>query len=826
MGALFFNSLGQHLGFFTSCLLIGGTILGLGYFGVSLLFSSLAMVGVLWLLGLPKVLLLLVALVFVAFNLPQFRRNYLSKKIMQIFHKMKLLPVISSTERIALEAGSAWIDGELFSGKPDFERILNEPYGKLTLREQQFLKNQCTKICEMTEDYRAYEEGDLSPEVWEYLKKERFLGLIIPEEYGGLGFSALAHSSVVGMLGSRSIPLSISCMVPNSLGPAELLIHYGTKQQKDYYLPRLARGEEIPCFGLTEPQAGSDAGSMTSTAVLFRKEDGKLYLKLNWEKRYITLGAVSTVIGLAVKMLDPNNFLGKGTDLGITCVLVPSNAPGVVLGKRHDPLGVPFYNCPIYGKDVVVSVEQIIGGVEGAGHGWKMLMECLAAGRSISLPAQAIVGAKSLTRIVGAYASVRHQFGLSIGNFEGVGEVLGRIGGLTYLMEAMRIYTVGAVDQGIKPSIVSAIAKYHSTELGRKLINDAMDVSGGQGISRGPLNLLSHAYICAPIAITVEGANILTRTMIIFGQGAIRCHPYAYKEVLALENGDLAGFDQAFWGHIGHGLRNFSRALLLTLTRGALVRTPKSPMAQYYRKLSWASASFAFLADVAMASLGGGLKFKEQITGRLADILSWMYLIAATLRRYEAEGQQKDHEIFVHYAAQYGFVQIQLAFDGLFANFDVPVLGKIMRYPIGFWSRLNMFSRLPSDVITQKIAKAMMTPGAQRDALTLPGIYIPKDPKEAYAILEHAFELNYQSRQVMKKIRAAMRERIIPFGKPQNFVKLALEKGVISSEEAESVAAAQLAMVEATKVDAFNLDEYKKGEVNVHGNVESLASRA
>jgi acyl-CoA dehydrogenase len=827
MESLLFGFLGQHLGFLGSCAILAGSLLCLGYFGVSLFFWSSAVVVLLWVLGLPKLLLLLIAAPLVVFNLPQVRRQYLSKKVMQLFKKMKLLPAISQTERIALEAGSTWVDGELFSGKPDFERILSEPYGKLTLREQQFIKNQCAKICDITEDYRAWEEGDLSREVWDYLKKERFLGLIIPEEYGGLGFSALAHSTIVGVLSSRSIPLSISCMVPNSLGPAELLIHYGTKEQKDYYLPRLARGEEIPCFGLTEPQAGSDAGSMTSTAVLFKKDDGKLYLKMNWDKRYITLGAVSTVLGLAVKLYDPDNILGKGTDLGLTCVLVPSSTPGVTLGKRHDPLGVPFFNCPIYGKDVVVSVDQIIGGLDGAGHGWKMLMECLAAGRAISLPAQAIGGAKAVTRNIGAYASIRHQFGLSIGNFEGVAEAMARIGGMTYLLEAMRIYTVGAVDQGIKPSIVSAIAKLNSTEIARKLINDAMDVSGGQGISRGPRNLFAHGYIGAPIAITVEGANILTRTMIIFGQGAIRCHPFAYKQVVALENNDLDSFDKAFWGHIGHGIRNFCRTVVLSLTRGRLVQAPKSPMAEYYRKLSWASASFALLADVSMASLGGSLKFKEQITGRLADILSWMYLITATLRRYEAEGQQRDHEIFVHYSVQFGFVQIQNAFDGIFANFDVPVIGTLLRYPIAFWSRLNRFGALPSDRVGRQIAKAMMTPGAQRDALSLPGIYIPKDKNEIAAVLENALVLNHQAKEVLRKIKVAMRERILPFGKPHKATALALEKGVISQEEFESLAAAQQAMLDATRVDAFELGAYKKGVANaVEHKVEVKASRA
>ena len=417
---------------------------------------------------------------------------------------------------------------------------MKEPYPGLSSKEKSFIENQCLTVSQMMDEDQAYRDGDLSKEVWDYMKQEKFLGLIIPEKYGGLGFSALGHSQVISALAAGSLPLTISTMVPNSLGPAELLIHYGTQKQKDYYLPRLASGQEIPCFGLTEPGAGSDAGSITSSAVIFKGEDGKLYLRMNWKKRWITLGAAATLLGLAVKLSDPDELLGKGKDLGITCVLVPSTVPGVVLGLRHCPLGVPFINSPIEGKDVVVSVDQIIGGVDGAGKGWLMLMECLAAGRSISLPSQATGGARALNRFVGTYAQVRHQFGLPIGNFEGVDEAIARIGAFSYLLEASRIFTAAAVDSGIKPAVVSAIAKYNSTEISRKIVNDAMDVLGGSAISEGPRNVAARIYKASPIAITVEGANILTRTMIIFGQGAIRCHPHAYDEVVAMETKNLS----------------------------------------------------------------------------------------------------------------------------------------------------------------------------------------------------------------------------------------------------------------------------------------------
>ncbi|MEM8602189.1 MAG: acyl-CoA dehydrogenase, partial [Bacteroidota bacterium] len=521
-------------------------------------------------------------------------------------------------------------------------------------------------------------------------------------------------------------------MVPNSLGPAELLIHYGTQAQRDHYLPRLARGQDIPAFALTEPGAGSDAGAISSKGVLFKGDDGEVYLRLSWKKRYITLAAVSTVLGLAFKLEDPDNLLGKGKKLGITCALVPTDAPGVHLGERHDPLGIPFYNCPTTGTDVVVKAEEaIIGGTAGAGRGWRMLMECLSVGRGISLPSSSSGGAKTMLRVASAHAVNRKQFGLSIGKFEGIEEPLARIGGLTYVLEAARRYTNGGLDKGSKPSVVTAMMKYNATELYRIVINDAMDILGGNAISRGPRNTTASAYTNLPIMITVEGANILTRTLMIFGQGAIRCHPYALKEMLAVEANDVKAFDRAFWAHVGHIVRNMTRGVVLSATRGLFAGSPVSgPTAKYYRKLAWTSASFAFLADMAMGTLGGNLKRKEKLTGRFADIFSWMFLGSAVLKRYEADGRRKEDLPFVHWSMQYALAQMQEAFDGLYANMEIPGATWLFRGPVAAWSRFNRLGAMPSDDLGQQVAQAIQRDGEQRERLSN-NIYVSSDPTDA-----------------------------------------------------------------------------------------------
>ncbi|MEL6129592.1 MAG: acyl-CoA dehydrogenase, partial [Cyanobacteria bacterium J06628_4] len=579
----------------------------------------------LWLWGL-------FGLVAVIFNIPFIRQVVITAPIVKAIQAFSLLPAISDTERAAIEAGTVWVDGELFSGKPNFKRILAEPYPTLTMEEQAFVDGPVEQVCRMATDWEIHQRKDLPPDVWTYLRQEHFFGMMIPSEYGGLGFSNTAYSAVMTKLASRSFTHTATVGVTNSLGPAKLLLRYGTAEQKQRYLPKLATGEEMPCFALTESTAGSDAASLRSTGTVFRGKNGELYLRLNWQKRYITLGAIATLIGLAVRLHDPNNLLGKGTDVGITCVLVPADTPGVQLGRRHDPMGVPFYNSPISGRNVVLPASQIIGGVERAGQGWSMLMQSLAAGRGISFPATSTGVAKLVSRVTSGYSVVREQFGLSIGKFEGVEEPLARIGGLTYLMDAARLYTCGAVDQGEQPAVVSAIAKYQFTELSRHIINDGMDILGGAGICRGPRNLLANIYTATPIPITVEGANILTRSLIIYGQGAIRCHSYIVNEISAVEDNNIAAFDHAFWRHVGMIVRNLTRAKVLGWTRGYLVKAPvRGKTARYYQKLAWTSATFAALSDLAMLTYGGRLKRHEKITGRFADMLSWMYLATATL---------------------------------------------------------------------------------------------------------------------------------------------------------------------------------------------------
>lgn len=778
----------------------------LGYTGAPFFVWTIAIAIVLVGFGAPPVVLAIGAVLLVIFNVPPIRRVLVSGIVMKVLKG--IMPTISDTERIALEAGTVGAEGELFSGSPNFKKLMDEPYPNMTPEELAFLNGPVDRLCEAIDDWEVWEERDISPAAWDIIKKERFLGMIIPKEYGGLGFSALAHSEVIKKLSSRSIPACISVMVPNSLGPAELLIHYGTDEQKKKMLPRLATGEEIPCFALTEPTAGSDAGSITSEGILFKGEDGKLYMKLNWNKRWITLAAISTILGLAFRLRDPQNLLGKGEDLGITCALIPTKTPGVIVGQRHDPLGTPFYNCPTQGKDVVVSVDTIVGGIEGAGRGWLMLMECLAAGRGVSLPAQSAGGTALITRVISAHASIRKQFGMPIGMMEGVEEPVARIAGFNYLLEAMRKYTLGALDKGIKPAVTTAMAKYNATEIARKTINDGMDVIGGAGISLGPKNLLGHLYIATPIGITVEGANIMTRTLIIFGQGAMRAHPYAYKEVDAIGRGDLVAFDAAFWGHIGHVTKNLFRAIVLSWTRGLLAFSPVGgSTARYYRKLSWASATFAIMADIAMGSLGGSLKSRQMITGRFADILSWMYISTSVLRRFEAEGRRKEDLPFVHYSLNHGLYEIQKAFDGIFANLQVPGLSWFFKYVVRVWSNVNALAGEADDRHVHKISSLILADTDLRIRHT-EGIFVPKNTIEQLGKLEETFKVVKRAEATEKKMRKAVRDRKIPKAKGRALTESALAKGLITKEEYQDVLRADELRTEAIQVDSFSQDEY------------------
>lgn len=740
---------------------------------------------------------LLLALLF---GLPPIRRLLVSSWVFRIV--AGILPKMSETERIALEAGTVWWDGELFSGAPRWKRLLDFKVKPLSEKERAFLDGPVQELCAMLDDWKAGKAGDLPPAAWEFLKRHRFFGMIIPEEHGGLGFSAAAHSAVIVKLASRCIAAAVTAMVPNSLGPAELLLHYGTDEQKRRFLPRLARGEEMPCFALTGPEAGSDAAATRSEGIICRGAyEGRelLGMRLTWNKRYITLGPVSTIIGLAFRLRDPDHLLGDKPDLGMTCALIPSNLPGIEIGKRHDP-AIPFLNGPTTGKDVFVPLDFIIGGPAMAGQGWRMLMECLAAGRSISLPALATSCVQLSARVAGAYATVREQFDTPIGRFEGIEEPLARIGGLAYLMNAARTLTAGAVDAGEKPSVVSAVVKAYLTEGMRTAVNDALDIRAGAGIVRGPRNSLSQAYEAIPVGITVEGANILTRTMIIFGQGAIRCHPFAREEMAAAKDRDLVRFDRAFFGHMGFVVRNAVRALLLGLTGSRLAGAPAGGLVGgTLRKLSRASACFALIADAAMGTLGGKLKRREKISGRLADALAWMYLASAVLKRFWDEGRPEGDLPFVRWSCDHALWKIQEAFEGLLDNFPSRPAAWLLR-PVLF--PFGAGYRPPSDALGSEVARALLEDRDGRLRLTR-DIYIPPPGDPGLGVLEVALDRAVEAMAAEAKVRDAARSGKIARDPAGDLADRALAAGIITGEERERLRAAASARDEAIQVDAF-----------------------
>ncbi|MEM7786135.1 MAG: acyl-CoA dehydrogenase [Bacteroidota bacterium] len=799
-------------------------LFALGFTGAPLWAWALAGLVALVGFGAPVWAVAAFGVLAAVFLVPPVRRQ-LSLGVMKAMKALKFLPVISETEQEAIDAGTVWVEGELFSGKPDFGRMLAQPYAGLTEEEQAFLDGPVEELCQMVDDWEVWQRRDLPPEVWQKLKDDRFFGLIVPKAYGGHGFSPSLNSAVVAKAASASSTLGITVMVPNSLGPAELLAHFGTDAQKDHWLPKLATGEAIPSFALTEPGAGSDAGAISSRGVVFEGDDGELYVRLDWRKRYITLAAISDVLGLAFKLEDPEGLLGEGATLGITCALVPTDTEGVVIGKRHDPLGVPFWNCPTEGHGVVVKLEDaVIGGRDGCGKGWRMLMQSLAAGRGISLPASATAGVKQAGRVASAHALIRKQFGLSIGRFEGIEEPLARIGGWAYTMEAARRYTNGGLDQGAAPAVVTAMMKYNTTELFRSAVNDAMDVLGGNAISRGPRNPIASAYAGLPVSITVEGANILTRTLMVFGQGAIRCHPYALKEMQALMAWDVKAFDAAFWPHIGHVVRNAFRGVGMSLTRGRLGGAPVSGVAApYWRKLAWSSATFAFLADLAMGTLGGDLKRKEKLTGRFADVFSWMYLGTAVLARFEAEGRRKEDEAFLHWSMQHALSEIQKAFDGLFANLQVPGATWLFRGPLAAWSRLNRLAAAPSDKVGHKVAAAIQVPGEQRERI-FGGVFTTLDPDHTLGRFESTMRLAYEAEGVFGKVKAAIRRGDLPRAHPATLVEKALDAGVLTAPEADLLRRAEAARNDAVQVDAFTADEYFATAVAPTASGDGLAA--
>ncbi|HRD33680.1 MAG TPA: acyl-CoA dehydrogenase [Rhodocyclaceae bacterium] len=751
------------------------------------------------------------------------RKAWVTAPIFKAFRRA--LPAMSQTEKEALEAGTVWWEGELFAGRPDWHRLLACPWPVLTPEEQAFLDDDTEALCRMIRDWDAVTHNDLSPEVWTFIRSRGFLGMIIPKAYGGKGFSAFAHSQVITRLSTRSSAPAVTVMVPNSLGPAELLLHYGTPEQKQHYLPRLARGDEIPAFALTSPWAGSDAAAIPDAGVICRGEwQGRpvLGMRVSFDKRYITLAPVCTVFGLAFRLYDPEHLLGEESDLGITCALVPREHPGVEIGRRHLPLNAVWMNGPIRGRDVFMPLDFIIGGPKMAGQGWRMLMECLAAGRSISLPGSN-TGMQQLTaRAVGAYARVRHQFKTAIGRFEGVQEALTRIGANTYLCDAARVMTAAAIDRGERPSVVSAIVKYHVTERARETVDAGMDVIGGKGICLGPQNFLGRVYQQVPVGITVEGANILTRSLILFGQGAIRCHPHVLAEMQAARSDDLDAFDQAWWGHVAYTVSNAARALVMGLSGSHFVAVPADVAPEtrrYYQQLTRFSAAFAFIADVSMGTMGGALKRKEKLSARLGDILSLMYLASATLRRYEAEGRQAADAPLMHWAIWDAMFKTQNAFEGVIANFPNRGLAFILRSLVVF--PLGRPYQVPPDRLGQEVAGLLIAPSPTRDRLTA-AVHVPTDLEQPLGALEAALRATIEAEPIEARIRLARKQgRFVPApsltGDVDAVWSQARAEGLVSDDEFRLIAQRNRLRDKVIRVDDFPFDLDPAGAVSPSG---------
>lgn len=735
------------------------------------------------------------------------RRALITRPVFAFFQRV--LPPLSPTEREAMQAGDTWWDAELFQGRPNWQAFHQTNAPHFTPAEQEFIDNQLETLLAMIDDFTIVQEDcDLPEIVWDYLRKEKFFAMIIGKEFGGLEFSPAANSHIVSRIATRSISTAVTVMVPNSLGPGELLTHYGTPEQRDYWLPRLASGEEIPCFALTGPEAGSDAGAIPDTGIICRGEhEGKevLGIRLNWDKRYITLAPVATVLGLAFKLYDPDGLLGEEKELGITCALIPTQHPGVETGERHLPLNQAFMNGTTYGKDVFVPIEWIIGGPDYAGKGWQMLMECLSAGRGISLPALAAATGHLTERMTGAYAYVRRQFGLSIGKFEGVQEAMGKIGGTNYILESMRRLTVTALMAGKSPAVITAMTKYHMTEMGRQVMDAAMDIHAGKGIQLGPKNYLGHGFMATPVSITVEGANILTRSLMIFGQGATRCHPYVLAEMEAASNPNqdqgLLDFDALLFRHIRFGLANAGGALLMGLTGARWVKQPLSGWTgRYYQQLTRMSRGLALTADVAMLSLGGDLKRKEMLSARLGDVLSHLYMASAVLKRYEDEGRQAGDHDYVEWAITHHLYEIGRAFQEFFANFPNRWLAWTLRlliFPVG-----NHF-KPPADRLYQAIAESMMEPSVTRERHTFL-CYWKDDPNDVTGHMELAFRAMKEHSALYKKLgKAEKRGDIPPDLNGELLIQAALKAEIIDAAEAEQLTQCEQLRMTAVAVDQF-----------------------
>jgi acyl-CoA dehydrogenase len=762
--------------------------------------------GFLW-----KLLLLLVFAGLVGLNLIRFRRTHITSRLLAMYRGM--LPAMSRTEQEALAAGNVWWEGELFSGMPQWRKLLRLPAPKLTEEEQAFIDGPTETLCRMLDDWQiTHELADMPPEVWDYVKAERFFAMIIPKSYGGLGFSPLANSLVLTKIASRNATAASTIGVPNSLGPAELLLHYGTAEQKEFWLPRLASGEEIPCFALTSPRAGSDATAIVDSGVVCKGEyrgAEVVGVRLNWDKRYITLAPIATVLGLAFKLYDPDHLIGERDAYGITAALVPTHLPGIEIGRRHFPINIPFQNGPTRGRDVFIPLDHLIGGAAMAGQGWRMLVELLAVGRGITLPSNAVGAAAAAVYATGAYARLRRQFNLPIGKFHGVGEALARMAGYTYIMAAASRVTCAALNAGEKPAVASAILKYHNTELGRAVAADAMDIHGGKAIMLGPKNYLARNYESVPIAITVEGANILTRNLIIFGQGAIRCHPYVLPEMEAARDPDpersLAQFDKLLFGHIGYALSNAARSLVAAITLARFIDVPvEGPTRRYYQHINRYSASFALAADVAMLSLGGELKRRELLSARLGDILSYLYLASMVLKHYEDQGRNEADLPLVEWACRHLLYRTQEQFHSFMRNFPNRWLAGVLRVLI--FPRGRTYSA-PADAIGQQIAELLMTPSATRERLAS-GIYRAADADNPIGMLQRVLESAEAIKALERKVFDAKRAGSLASDDTPGQIEEAARKGIVTAEEAE-----RLRQFDREVMALMAVDDFAPGEL-------------
>lgn len=797
----------------TTTLTLLGVILVIGamaYRRASLFTSTLATAAALiagTLYGhVPLLVWVLFAVIAVPLNLVDFRRNQLTKPLFKLYKS--IMPEMSRTEKEAIEAGTTWWEADLFAGNPDWKKLHAIPVSTLSAEEQAFLDGPVEEVCRMVNDWEVtHERADLSPEVWQYLKDNKFFAMIIKKKYGGLEFSAYAQSCVLQKLCGASAVLASTVGVPNSLGPGELLQHYGTDEQKDYYLPRLAVGKEIPCFALTSPEAGSDAGSIPDFGIVCKGEwEGKevLGMRLTWNKRYITLAPIATVLGLAFKLRDPEHLLGDEEELGITCALIPTHIKGVEIGRRHFPLNVPFQNGPTRGKDVFVPLDFIIGGPAMAGQGWRMLVECLSVGRGITLPSNSTGGVKMLALASGAYSRIRRQFKLPIGKMEGIEEPLARIGGNAYIMGAAAKLTVTGIDLGEKPSVISAIVKYHLTDRAQKCIIDAMDIHGGKAICMGPNNYLARGYQGAPIAVTVEGANILTRSMIIYGQGAIRCHPYVLPEMLAASHPDqeqaLKDFDKAVFSHVGFAISNLVRSFWLGLTGARFAAAPfKDQTKGYYQQLSRLSANLAFLSDMAMGTLGGELKRKERVSARLGDVLSQLYLASSALKRYQDEGRQHADLPLLHWALQDALFKAQEAIDELLRNFPNRWIGLALRVIV---LPLGRDLKRPSDKLDNQVARLLQTPSETRSRLAQ-GQYLTREEGNPFGLLEQALDDVLSAEPLFEKVCKADGIKR-PFMQLDKVAEAGLTLGVLNQTEADLLRRAEESRLRTINVDDFD----------------------